>query len=199
MACSLFTICLSLFLEQEPTVGRIVALDEAHKYMGDGLESQALTESLLSTIRLQRHLGTRVVISTQEPTISLKILDLCSMTIVHRFSSPDWLKVLQRHLAGVSATAPKQGTGEVNNSTESHDAALYPLQTLEQLFSQIVALGTGEAFVFAPTALVGVNAASPSTVTGSGKKNFVQLGNGMMKLRIRKRVTADGGRSIVAD
>jgi hypothetical protein len=30
-ACALFNMCLSLFLEQKTNVGRIVALDEAHK------------------------------------------------------------------------------------------------------------------------------------------------------------------------
>jgi len=30
-ACALFNMCLSMFLEQPSTVGRIVALDEAHK------------------------------------------------------------------------------------------------------------------------------------------------------------------------
>jgi len=30
-ACSLFNICLSLFVEQSSAGGRIVALDEAHK------------------------------------------------------------------------------------------------------------------------------------------------------------------------
>src|SRR5204863_353082 len=61
--------------------------------------------ALLQVIRLQRHLGTRVIISTQEPSISPKLLDLCSVTIVHRFTSPDWLKTLRRHLAGASLTA----------------------------------------------------------------------------------------------
>ncbi|PHH60585.1 hypothetical protein CDD81_1441 [Ophiocordyceps australis] len=80
-ACALFNICLSLFLEQNTNIGRIVALDEAHKYMTDTAECETLTKSLLETIRLQRHLGTRVAISTQEPTISPKLLDLCSVTI----------------------------------------------------------------------------------------------------------------------
>jgi hypothetical protein len=78
-------------------------LDEAHKYMTDSAECQALTESLTSTIRLQRHIATRVVISTQKPTISPRLLDLCSVTIVHRITSPDWMKALQRHLAGASS------------------------------------------------------------------------------------------------
>ena len=30
-ACSLFNICLGLFLEQPTSIGRVVALDEAHK------------------------------------------------------------------------------------------------------------------------------------------------------------------------
>jgi hypothetical protein len=41
--------------------------------MNDSLESDEFTETLLSTIRLQRHLGARVVISTQEPTISRRL------------------------------------------------------------------------------------------------------------------------------
>ncbi|MBE3045074.1 hypothetical protein IMZ48_21470 [Candidatus Bathyarchaeota archaeon] len=89
MACSLFSICLSMFLEKgrqqdsasEPAIGRIVALDEAHKYMTteDSGAAATLTNNLLATIRLQRHLGLRVVISTQEPTVSPKLLDLCTM------------------------------------------------------------------------------------------------------------------------
>lgn len=46
-ACQLFNICLSLFLEQHKAVGRVVALDEAHKYMNESGESSALTENLL--------------------------------------------------------------------------------------------------------------------------------------------------------
>jgi len=98
-ACALFNMCLSLFLEHKTQgVGRVVALDEAHKYMNSATEASTLTETLLSSIRLQRHLGTRVFISTQEPTISPALLDLCSITIVHRFSSPEWLKCLRQHL-----------------------------------------------------------------------------------------------------
>lgn len=110
MACSLFNICLSIFVEKGrdkapgsgPSIGRIVALDEAHKYMTteESGAASTLTHNLLATIRLQRHLGLRVVISTQEPTVSPKLLDLCSITIVHRFTSPDWMKTLRGHLAG---------------------------------------------------------------------------------------------------
>ncbi|KAL6922624.1 hypothetical protein FSST1_006650 [Fusarium sambucinum] len=168
-ACSLFNICLSLFLEQRATVGRIVALDEAHKYMTDSCDSQTLTESLLSVIRLQRHLGTRVILSTQEPTISSKLLDLCSTVIVHRFTSPAWFIVLQKHLAGVGTDA-------------------------SDLMSHIVDLKTGEALLFCPSAMVSV---SRSHV--SDEIVFRRLANSRMKIRVRQRVTADGGRSIMAN
>ncbi|KAI6478784.1 hypothetical protein MCOR13_011661, partial [Pyricularia oryzae] len=44
-ACSLFNICLSLFLEQESKIGRVVALDEAHKFMGGGTEGAESPDS----------------------------------------------------------------------------------------------------------------------------------------------------------
>ncbi|KAK7419259.1 hypothetical protein QQX98_003411 [Neonectria punicea] len=206
MACSLFNVCLSLFLEQDATVGRVVALDEAHKYMGDSIESRTLTNSLLSTIRLQRHLGTRVIISTQEPTVSSQLIDLCSVTIVHRFASPAWFKTLERHVAGISGS---QSQGETSKGGDSitdkgSKAVVSPyssVQSPELLFKRIVALRTGEAFVFAPSATIGISASSARDdegPEGDSGAQFIQLGNGVMKVRIRKRVTADGGRSIMA-
>jgi hypothetical protein len=67
MACLLFNICLGLFLERDSSVGCVTALDEAHKYMTESSEAMPLINSLLSTIRLQRRLGARIIISTQEP------------------------------------------------------------------------------------------------------------------------------------
>ena len=63
--------------------------------MKDSIEARGFTDTLLSTVRLQRHLGARILISTQEPTISSDLLSLCSVTIVHRFSSPAWVRALQ--------------------------------------------------------------------------------------------------------
>ncbi|KAK3337535.1 hypothetical protein B0T19DRAFT_77772 [Cercophora scortea] len=214
MACSLFNICLSLFLEQPSQVGRMIALDEAHKYMNESAECQTLTEALLATIRLQRHLGARVVISTQEPTISPKLLDLCSVTVVHRFTSPDWLGVLRRHLAGVSsgarllARAERMANGNNNAGEEEVEGLLEGVGAMGigegdpalELFSRIVGLRVGEALLFAPSAIVGVKRsgagkeATVPAVLGSVKR----LGHGVLKVRIRGRTTDDGGRSIMA-
>lgn len=196
-ACSLFNICLGLFLEQDISVGRIIALDEAHKYMNDSSEASTLTEQLLATIRLQRHLGTRIVISTQEPTISPKLLDLCSVTIVHRFTSPDWLQALQKHLAGLSA-APLRLNQREGGDDEDQDladnmdrlhAAGKGQGTSMAIFVQIVQLRVGEALVFAPSAILEVEG-----MTRVRRK----LNHGVMKVRIRERVTTDGGRSVMA-
>jgi len=169
-ACSLFEICLALFLEEAPKCGRIIALDEAHKFMKDSSAANNFTESLLTVIREQRHKGARIVIATQEPTISPKLLDLCSMTFVHRFTSPDWMKALQGHLAGASMLG-----GEVTKTD------------IQELFKDIVNLNVGEHLLFSPSAMLDV-------VDGKATK----LGMNHVKCKTRPRITADGGRSIMA-
>ncbi|PHH89879.1 hypothetical protein CDD83_5052 [Cordyceps sp. RAO-2017] len=205
-ACALFNICLSLFLEQDSEIGRVIALDEAHKYMTDTLECSTLTETLLSTIRLQRHLGTRVFISTQEPTISPKLLDLCSVTMVHRFTSPNWLLSLRKHLAGATTLNPGERGDDDDEAAARPDVAL-------ELLDRIVALRTGEALLFAPGAIVAVaggHARRPGSVSGSSDSsldsdasldavsNLRKLGTRAIKIRVRQRITQDGGRTIMA-
>jgi hypothetical protein len=197
-------MCLSLFLEQSTSIGRVVALDEAHKYMTDSAECQALTESLLSTIRLQRHLATRIIISTQEPTISPKLLDLCSVTIVHRFTSPDWLETLKRHLAGAwSSLQPRQTNETFAEDEDDHTPSGVAPLTLDannvalDLFSRIVALRTGEALLFAPSAVTGIRR-KVARENGTSEHEIVRLGHGVLKVRVRQRVTQDGGKSKMA-
>ncbi|KAH8592091.1 hypothetical protein B0O99DRAFT_518191 [Bisporella sp. PMI_857] len=175
-ACALFNMCLSLFLEQKTDTGRVVALDEAHKYMKSTAEANNLTNTLLSSIRLQRHLGARVFISTQEPTISPALLDLCSMTIVHRFSSPAWLQTLKSHLAALDLTQLS------DNVTK----------TSKDVFQEIVKLGVGEALCFAPGAIVDIEQIEEGAVSTK------RLGTGYLRIKVRERLTRDGGRSVMA-
>ena len=137
--------------------------------------SSAFTTSLLSVIRQQRHLATRVIIATQEPTISPSLLDLSSMTIVHRFTSPAWHEALKSHLAAISSGG---------------DASK---RKVRDIFDQMVRLSTGEAFVFAPSAMLGVD-----DQDGVGSPQMLKLGTRYIKLRVRDRVTTDGGKSILA-
>ncbi|PWY93089.1 hypothetical protein BO94DRAFT_615903 [Aspergillus sclerotioniger CBS 115572] len=180
-ACSLFNICLGIFLKPDPEgIGRVVALDEAHKYMTTTPESQLFTETLLSTVRLQRHLGARVIISTQEPTISTTLLNLCSVIVVHRFTSPEWLRILTRHVAGAVRGAFTSRTNPNCKPVGGEEEE----EVATSLFEDIVRLGVGEALVFAPNAVVG---------TGMRK-----LGEGVLGVKVRARLTEDGGRSLLS-
>lgn len=143
--------------------------------MADTSSSSQFTESLLSVIRQQRHLATRIIIATQEPTISPALLDLSSMTIVHRFTSPSWLAALKSHLAGVS----------VEREVSKRDVT--------EIFKQIVNLEAGEALLFSPSAMTG-----PEKDAGLQGLEMQKLGLGYVKVRVRQRLTADGGRSILA-
>ncbi|GAP90726.2 hypothetical protein SAMD00023353_5200590 [Rosellinia necatrix] len=209
MACALFNICLSIFLEQDLTQrpdsprGRIVALDEAHRYMGDTSDCQVLTNSLLSAIRVQRHLGARIVISTQEPTISQKLLDLCSVTIVHRFSSPDWLNVLTKHLAGISkVTTLTRKTNDRDICDEEtdhgglHGIDISTENPIHDLFAQIVELSAGEALVFAPSAVMSLRK-QKDPIQGF-KVTPRKLAHHVLRVKVRARITEDGGRSVMA-
>lgn len=131
--------------------------------MIDTPASKILTESLLSVIRQQRHLGARVIISTQEPSISPRLMDLCSVTVIHRFTSPDWFKLLRQHI-----------------SIDNKDS-------FEELFNRIVNLRVGNALLFAPSALLGRR----------DLKTPKRLGSEVLHMKVRKRLTWDGGKSIV--
>ncbi|KAF9892011.1 hypothetical protein FE257_002975 [Aspergillus nanangensis] len=188
-ACSLFNICLGIFLEQDSDVGRVVALDEAHKYITQSDESRSFTETLLSVVRLQRHLAARVIISTQEPTISPTLLSLCSVTIVHRFTSPEWLRMLHRHLAAAAEdpfAKKSDGDGRTRTNNTIGDQV--------SLFNRIVRLKVGEALLFAPSAVVGVLGGRTSGDDGRP----LRLGSEYLVVRIRARITSDGGKSVLS-
>ena len=95
--------------------------------MTKGPGAESLTESTLHAIRMQRHLGLRFIVSTQEPTISPRIIDLSSLKIIHRFTSPDWYRSLRKHIA----------------ITDDE------LQ-LASIFREIASLGVGRALIFSP-------------------------------------------------
>ncbi|PTU20416.1 hypothetical protein P175DRAFT_0502541 [Aspergillus ochraceoroseus IBT 24754] len=97
-ACTLFRIAMDLFLYAYPSRAKMIVADEAHKYMTDTPAARELTDTFLNIIRQQRHLGVRTLISTQEPTIFPRLLDLCSITIIHRFTSPEWYKAIRNHV-----------------------------------------------------------------------------------------------------
>jgi hypothetical protein len=188
--------------------------------MTDTPGAKSLTEALLTVTRQQRHYGARVIISTQEPTISPRLIDLCAVTVVHRFTSPQWFSVLRQHISdggyygdddddigGRDQSASSYSS--INRYGDSEDASLYREQggtrsattaaAATPLFRRILALRTGEALVFAPSAVVTPSAGR----RGSNAGGAAAAGRGIaaamdrpLKVRIRKRLTWDGGRSI---
>ncbi|EGF97816.1 uncharacterized protein MELLADRAFT_41146, partial [Melampsora larici-populina 98AG31] len=130
MVSALFEIIVDLFTEAKIPSGKVLLLDEAHKYLGETNSCSKFTTSIVSLIRQQRHFGIRTLIATQEPTvIPHAILGLASSLIIHRFSSPAWAQHLSRHIC----TDDEQGeTGWRHRITE---------------------LRLGEAMVVAPSGL----------------------------------------------
>lgn len=131
--CMLFDICLGIARGKRPSCGLVVALDGAHKYMNQSPAAANFTDRSPTTVREQRHIGTRIVISTQELTISGKLLDPCSVSIVHKSKKPAWFQAICAQLEGAS---------RLLNSTEAQAS----------IIKGIIGLAVGERRVFAPEA-----------------------------------------------
>ncbi len=60
--------------------GKLLVLDEAHRYVSGG-DSDDLSRSIVDAVRLMRHEGLRVAISTQSPKVLVpELLELVSLT-----------------------------------------------------------------------------------------------------------------------
>ncbi|KAF7983973.1 hypothetical protein HWV62_18412 [Athelia sp. TMB] len=189
-ACGLFEIITRLFIRADVRTGKVLVVDEAHKastyrricrsinlkfpqYLTTNRGSSGLTNSLLTLTREQRHLAMRVLICTQEPTvIPAVLLDLCTVSILHRFASPSWWDHLTRHVS-----ADFSG---------------------EDAFDKVVKLQTGEAMVLAPS---GYGVFKDTTYDKTGKpivkKSMGQFGRRYLLMKTRQRITADGGASVL--
>eukprot|EP00475_Leptophrys_vorax_P031911 TRINITY_DN4869_c0_g1_i1.p1 TRINITY_DN4869_c0_g1~~TRINITY_DN4869_c0_g1_i1.p1 ORF type:complete len:719 (-),score=214.20 TRINITY_DN4869_c0_g1_i1:116-2236(-) len=118
-ANGVFEVLLSLFKTKSLKCGKLVVFDEAHKYMS-GKGSDSLCSTIVEIVRQMRHHDIRVVVSSQNPkALQPELLELCSITLMHRFHSWDWYAFLQSKL---------------------------PLD--EEAFSDIIELETGQALVF---------------------------------------------------
>ncbi|OAX37557.1 hypothetical protein K503DRAFT_792881 [Rhizopogon vinicolor AM-OR11-026] len=169
--CGLFEIVTRLFVRAEVETGKVLVMKPTRGVSG-------LTKALLTLTREQRHLAICVIISTQEPTVVPPVLlDLCTVAIMHRFSSPAWWDHLARHItADVSA-----------------DAA----------FDTVVKLQTGEAIVLAPPGLgvfpQNVESVGPRTTERDAMPalKLGRFGRRYVLMKTRAHVTKDGGASVL--
>lgn len=121
-ALSLFMILLGSFgqatWEGRP-FNKLIVFDEAHKYMGN----PRLTARIVETVREMRHRGTTVVLASQNPpSVPREIIELSTVLIAHRFTSPQWLDHIRKA------------------NSDFADAGLKP--------SQLTSVGPGEAYVW---------------------------------------------------
>ncbi|KZP03786.1 hypothetical protein FIBSPDRAFT_879146 [Athelia psychrophila] len=166
-ACGLFEVITRLFVRADVKTGKILVVDEAHKYLTNNDSASGLKNTLVELTREQRHIAMRVIVSTQEPTVIPPVLlDLCTVAIMHRFSSPAWWKALSAH---VSADL-----------------------TSDEAFEKVLRLQTGEALVFAATGLATFKAAD-----GDAAARLDNLGRRYLVMKTRRRITKDGGASIL--
>ncbi|TGZ84390.1 hypothetical protein EX30DRAFT_369677 [Ascodesmis nigricans] len=129
MACILFDLITGVYLASASSAGKIIAIDDADKYMTSPTCSQLLTSTLLTLLRTHHHHNTTLLLAAQDPTpIDPRIIALCSAAIIHNVTSPAWVTSLCPHIA------------------LEEEASV--------LFERIVELGVGEAWVLAPSAMV---------------------------------------------
>lgn len=121
-ALGLFVVMLDIFSGVTQSDGKrfnkFIVFDEAHKYMND----KELVDSITTAIREMRHKGVSIMIASQDPmSLPTEVIELSSIVVMHKFSSPAWVKHVQK--------------------------AITPLQTLTP--TEMASLGSGEAYLWA--------------------------------------------------
>jgi DNA helicase HerA-like ATPase len=94
---ALFMVLLRLFSQARDRDGRafnkLIVFDEAHKYM----DNARLTGAIVETVREMRHVGTSVVIASQNPpSVPRDVVELCTVLVAHKFTSPQWLEHVRK-------------------------------------------------------------------------------------------------------
>lgn len=166
-AGSVFAVLVRAFRALPAAHGRLLCLDEAHRYLADGGAASGgggggLAAAVVDCARLMRHDGLRLVVSTQSPrSLPPELLELASVALMHRFHSADWFAALRSRL---------------------------PLDDSRR--AAIAQLPTGTALVFAPRCALPRAAASPSDSADAPDEQ-----QQLFRVAVRRRITADWGAS----
>ncbi|KFZ79515.1 hypothetical protein ED92_19180 [Amycolatopsis sp. MJM2582] len=107
-ALGLFVVLMQLFAEAHDGgahFNKLVVFDEAHKY----IDSPDLVAGLVETVREMRHKGMSVLVASQDPpSVPISLIELSDHIILHKFTSPAWLKHLQKANASLSTLSSEQ-------------------------------------------------------------------------------------------
>lgn len=101
-ALGLFVVMLRIFAAtrfEGREFNKLVVFDEAHKYISES----DLISQVVETIREMRHQATSVIIASQDPlSVPRAIIELTSVLILHRMTSPQWLKHLRSAIVSLN-------------------------------------------------------------------------------------------------
>jgi hypothetical protein len=110
-ALGLFVVLMQLFADARDngrSFNKLVVFDEAHKY----IDSPDLVSGLVEAVREMRHKGLSVLIASQDPpSIPISLIELSDHVILHKFTSPAWLKHLQKANAALADLNPAKMAG----------------------------------------------------------------------------------------
>jgi hypothetical protein len=105
-ALGLFVVLLHLVSEaiwEGAPFNKLVVFDEAHKY----IQNPDLVDGLVEVIREMRHKGTSILIASQDPqSVQVKVIELSTQIVLHKFNSPAWLKHIQKANTALSSLTP---------------------------------------------------------------------------------------------
>ncbi|MBF6352875.1 ATP-binding protein [Nocardia flavorosea] len=107
-ALGLFVVLMQLFAEARNDGARfnkLVVFDEAHKY----IESPDLIAGLVESVREMRHKGMSVLVASQDPpSVPISLIELSDHIFLHKFTSPAWLKHIQKANAALADLSPSK-------------------------------------------------------------------------------------------
>lgn len=143
-ALGLFVVMLRIFAAAKyagKSFNKLVVFDEAHKYISDS----DLVGQVVETIREMRHQATSVIIASQDPlSVPRAVIELTSVLLLHRITSPQWLKHLKGAIsalddvtdAQVASLAPGEAWVWSQRSTEQKYTVRPQKLTIRPRFSQ---------------------------------------------------------------
>lgn len=104
----LFVVLMELFAKATDEGGhfnKLVVFDEAHKY----IDSPDLVTVLVDSVRQMRHKGMSILVASQDPlSVPESLIALSDIVIMHKMTSPAWLKHIQKTNAALRALQPEQ-------------------------------------------------------------------------------------------
>jgi DNA helicase HerA-like ATPase len=130
-ALGLFVVMMRIFASTKfkgTPFNKLVIFDEAHKYISES----ELIGQVVETIREMRHQATSIVIASQDPlSVPRSIIELTSILILHRMTSPQWLKHLK------SAISALDDISDAHLSVlQAGDALIWAQRCTDKRFSQ---------------------------------------------------------------